>query len=56
MERHLEHCPRCSNACDSLRKTLALCHVRGADGEVPLRVQRAVKVAIAGFLQGSEPR
>lgn len=54
MERHLEQCPRCTSACESLRKTLALCHVRGAEGEVPLRVQRAVKVAIAGFLQGAK--
>ena len=54
MERHLAQCPRCTSACDSLRKTLSLCHVQGAEGAVPLRVQQAVKVAIEGFLQGAK--
>jgi RNA polymerase sigma-70 factor, ECF subfamily len=50
MERHLESCPRCRTACDSLRRTLALCHTSGATVVVPAAVQASVKVALKDFL------
>ncbi len=51
MERHLEGCPRCRDACDSLKRTLALCRTSGAELEVPPQVQAAVRRALAGFIQ-----
>lgn len=50
MERHLEGCPRCRGACDSLKATLALCRTAGAVEEVPAAVQATVKQALQGFL------
>lgn len=51
MERHLKGCPRCQSACDSLRRTLALCHVSaGSSTQVPASVQASVKVAVRNFL------
>jgi RNA polymerase sigma-70 factor (ECF subfamily) len=50
MERHLEGCPRCRGACDSLKRTLALCGAAGRWAEVPAPVQAAVKVALRNFL------
>jgi len=50
MERHLEGCPRCRTACDSLRRTLALCHTSGATVVVPADVQASVKTALKRFL------
>jgi RNA polymerase sigma-70 factor (ECF subfamily) len=44
-ERHLEGCPRCRGACDSLRRTLALCRAAPAEPvppELRARVQRAI--------------
>lgn len=52
MELHLEGCPRCRGACDSLKRTLALCRAEGSAAEVPEHVQRAVKQALQGALQG----
>jgi RNA polymerase sigma-70 factor, ECF subfamily len=39
MERHIEECARCRNACDSLKRSLALCRTAGPSVEVPPSVQ-----------------
>ncbi len=49
MERHLQSCPRCRMACDSLRRTLALCRTAPAV-DVPVSVQNSVRVAIRDLL------
>lgn len=51
MEAHLAQCPRCRGACDSLRRTLALCQTAGNDVVVPPSVQSAIKHAFQDFLQ-----
>lgn len=51
MERHLEGCPRCRRACDSLKQTLALCRTTAPTAEVPPAVQSAVKTAVERFLR-----
>jgi RNA polymerase sigma-70 factor (ECF subfamily) len=50
MERHLEGCPRCRGACDSLKRTLALCRTAGPSAEVPAGVQASIKAALRDFL------
>ena len=50
MERHLASCPHCRTACDSLKRTLALCHTSGAAVQVPAAVQASVKVALKDLL------
>jgi RNA polymerase sigma-70 factor, ECF subfamily len=50
MERHLESCAACRTACDSLRRTLTLCHASGADVRVPVAVQESVKGALKDAL------
>lgn len=50
MEKHLDACPRCRGACDSLRRTLLLCRTAASDVEVPLAVQRSVRHALRDFL------
>lgn len=50
MERHLAACGRCRGACDSLKRTLALCRTAGKSVEVPVSVQDSVKVALRDFL------
>ena len=50
MERHLEACGRCRGACDSLKRTLALCRISGPSVEVPAAVQASVKKALRNFL------
>jgi RNA polymerase sigma-70 factor (ECF subfamily) len=50
MERHLEGCGRCRGACESLRRTLALCRTSGPGVEVPASVQASVKTALRAFL------
>lgn len=47
MERHLQACDRCRGACDSLKRTLALCRTAVP---VPTPVQASVKVALRDFL------
>lgn len=51
MERHLEGCPHCRGACDSLKRTLAMCKALPTQ-EVPVEIreslQRAVRRAMAG--------
>jgi RNA polymerase sigma-70 factor (ECF subfamily) len=50
MERHLESCGRCRGACDSLKRTLALCRTSGPAVDVPPSVQASVKAAVRRFL------
>jgi RNA polymerase sigma-70 factor (ECF subfamily) len=50
MERHLESCGRCRGACDSLKRTLALCRTSGPSVEVPSAVRASVKMALRAFL------
>jgi RNA polymerase sigma-70 factor, ECF subfamily len=54
MERHVEACPRCKGACDSLKRTLALCHAAAPTVQIPAEVQASVKVALRNFL-GNNP-
>ena len=46
MEQHLEACPRCRGACESLRQTLALCSASPRPS-VPEAVQRSIRAALA---------
>ena len=50
MERHLDSCPRCRGACDSLKRTLALCRTRENAVAVPSEVQRSVRIALRDVL------
>ena len=50
MERHLANCARCRGACDSLRRTLAICHSAGSAIEVPAEVQASVKDAVRALV------
>ena len=50
MERHLEACGRCRGACDSLKRTLALCRTSGPAVQVPAAVQASVKKALRNLL------
>ena len=50
MERHLQACGRCRGACDSLKRTLALCRTSGSSAEVPASVRASVKRALRAFL------
>jgi RNA polymerase sigma-70 factor (ECF subfamily) len=52
MERHIEACPRCKGACDSLKRTLSLCHASPLASEIPAAVQASVKVALRDVLSG----
>jgi RNA polymerase sigma-70 factor (ECF subfamily) len=49
MERHIEACGRCRGACDSLKRTLALCR-KAPSAHVPAAVQESVRVALRNFL------
>ncbi len=50
MERHLETCGRCRGACDSLKRTLALCRTSRSAAEVPASVRASVQKALRTFL------
>ncbi len=54
MERHVEACSRCRAACDSLKRTLALCR-SGPPARVPAAVQDSVRVALRNFLAEHPP-
>ncbi len=45
IEAHLATCPRCSGACDSLKRTVSLCKAIPGDA-VPAPVRNAVRAAI----------
>ncbi len=49
MEEHLARCPRCTGACDALRRTLAACS-RARDAAVPPSVAVTVRRALHDFL------
>lgn len=49
MEEHLETCPHCRGACNSLKSTLALCQSTPTQ-QVPKQVQESVKTALRQFL------
>ncbi len=49
MEGHIESCDRCRSACDSLKRTLALCKM-DRTAELPASVQDAVRIAAREFL------
>jgi len=49
LERHVAACPRCGEACDSLRSVLSLCRATPAP-KVPDDLQQAVRDGIRGFL------
>jgi len=52
MEAHVAGCARCSAACESLRRTLALCQATGGSGApVPPPVQAKVRRAVREMLQ-----
>jgi len=50
MERHLEGCARCRSACDSLKRTLALCRMSSANVPIPDALQGSVKAALKDAL------
>ena len=50
MERHVEACGRCRGACESLKRTLALCGASGQAAEVPAAVQASVRQALRDLL------
>lgn len=50
MERHLEGCARCRGACESLKRTLALCRMSPST-PVPPAVQNSVRLAVRNFLE-----
>jgi RNA polymerase sigma-70 factor, ECF subfamily len=50
MERHLATCADCRGACDSLKRTLALCRASAPAVPVPAQVQASVRVALRQFL------
>jgi RNA polymerase sigma-70 factor (ECF subfamily) len=49
MEVHLAQCGRCRGACDSLRRSLALCQ-QLSTAEVPASIAAAIRAAIQAFL------
>jgi RNA polymerase sigma-70 factor, ECF subfamily len=46
MEKHVAKCPHCSSACDSLKRTLALCTASAPSAPVPPAVQAKVRRAL----------
>jgi RNA polymerase sigma-70 factor (ECF subfamily) len=50
MEDHLRHCPKCNGACDSLRRTLALCG--SSRTTVPVATQFMVRRALGRVFGG----
>jgi RNA polymerase sigma-70 factor (ECF subfamily) len=49
MEAHLARCPRCRGACESLKRTLAVCRELPTP-EVPASVAASIRAAIQTFL------
>ena len=50
MEKHIDACSRCKGACDSLKRTLSLCHAAAPAPQVPANVQASVRIALRNFL------
>ncbi len=55
MERHLDDCGHCRDACESLRQTLALCSAE-ATAAVPERVQASVRQSLQQLLTAKPSR
>jgi RNA polymerase sigma-70 factor (ECF subfamily) len=55
MERHLEGCGRCRGACESLKRTLALCH-SAPTPRVPDSVQQSVRESLRRVLANDAVR
>jgi RNA polymerase sigma-70 factor (ECF subfamily) len=55
MQRHLDACGRCRGACESLQRTLALCH-SAPTPQVPESVQRSVRESLRRLLVRSGAR
>ena len=51
LEEHLSRCPRCAQACDSLKRTVSLCRRIPGD-EVPAPVRTAVRQTLSRALHG----
>jgi RNA polymerase sigma-70 factor (ECF subfamily) len=49
METHLAQCPHCRDACDSLKRVLAMCR-RLPTPDVPASLSSSIKTAIQAFL------
>jgi RNA polymerase sigma-70 factor (ECF subfamily) len=49
LQRHLDACPSCRGACDSLKRTLAAC-ARVSAGPVSDAVKRSVRAALRAAL------
>lgn len=49
MERHLASCPACQGACDSLKRTLAMCRTLPT-AEVPAEMRRSLRAAVGRAL------
>jgi RNA polymerase sigma-70 factor (ECF subfamily) len=45
MESHMARCPRCRHACDSLKRSVAMCS-RVEEGEVPAPIRAAIRQAL----------
>jgi len=52
METHLELCPRCRGACDSLRRTVAMCRT-APEPDVPADVIESVRAALRSLIANS---
>jgi RNA polymerase sigma-70 factor (ECF subfamily) len=50
LEAHLERCDRCRSACESLKRTLAICRQLPTP-EVPASLAASVRTAIHAFLE-----
>jgi RNA polymerase sigma-70 factor (ECF subfamily) len=50
MQAHVDSCPRCRDACDALKQTLALCRAKSHEGAVPDDVQELVRKALRGLV------
>ena len=55
MEAHLSHCSHCRGACESLKRTLAICRQLPTPG-VPDSVATSVRAAIRTFLDRADTR
>lgn len=53
LERHLERCEGCRGACDSLKRSLALCSASSQGAEVPPQVQASIRAALGNILDES---
>jgi RNA polymerase sigma-70 factor (ECF subfamily) len=55
MEQHLADCSRCRGACESLKRTLALCH-SAPSPQVPESVQQSVRATVRRLLASDATR